>query len=155
MNNRLSSFVQFTIGFFIGVLILLAGATALAYVIFARMAANPPKPIFTEEQPAPAKIAAKPAATTGEKATPEKPKPAASPTTAEALPTGAYKARVTWSSGLSVRSEPSAEASRLAGVDYNTEVVILGQSPDGKWQKIRLSGSQEGWIKAGNVAKIE
>jgi hypothetical protein len=71
-----------------------------------------------------------------------------------ALPQGAYKGRVTWSSGLSLRAEPNTSASRVGGVDYNSELIILETSQDGQWQKVRVAnGTQEGWIKAGNVKK--
>jgi hypothetical protein len=70
------------------------------------------------------------------------------------LPSGAYKAKVTWSSGLSLRSEPNVSSDRVGGVDYNSELIILSTSSDGQWQKVRVAnGTQEGWIKAGNVKK--
>jgi hypothetical protein len=72
----------------------------------------------------------------------------------QTLPQGAYKGKVTWSSGLSLRADPNSSASRVGGVDYNTELIILGTSQDGQWQKVRVAnGTQEGWIKAGNIKK--
>jgi hypothetical protein len=72
------------------------------------------------------------------------------------LPTGAYKAKVTWSSGLSLRAEPSVSSDRVGGIDYNTELIILSTSSDGQWQRVKVAnGDQEGWIKAGNVKKSE
>jgi uncharacterized protein YgiM (DUF1202 family) len=151
-----ANFFQFIIGFFLGVLVLAGGATAIAYVLFANMTMNPPKPIFAEEKQAP-----KAATPTPEKKLTKpvekevKPSPKTSPEVKkEDLPKGAYKAKVTWSSGLSIRSEPNTEASRVGGVDYNAEVVIIQSSADGKWQKIRLSDGQEGWVKSGNVEKV-
>lgn len=73
----------------------------------------------------------------------------------EELPPGAYRARVTWSTGLSLRAEPGQEAARIGGVGYNSELIILKTSADGDWQQVRLLGSQqEGWVKAGNVEKV-
>ncbi|XTZ11456.1 MAG: SH3 domain-containing protein, partial [cyanobacterium endosymbiont of Rhopalodia inflata] len=74
----------------------------------------------------------------------------------EDLPSGAYKASVIWPNGLSLRAEPGEDAQRIGGLDYKDEVIILKTSLDGGWQNVRLSGNaQEGWVKAGNVQKIE
>ncbi|MEG3438433.1 SH3 domain-containing protein [Pannus brasiliensis CCIBt3594] len=77
------------------------------------------------------------------------PKRSAKPETADR----GYKARVTWQSGLSLRSEPTSQSARLGGLDYNTSVRIVGTSGDGQWQRVRLSDGREGWIKAGNITK--
>lgn len=163
--RRIANIVQFTIGFFLGILILAGGTTAAAYVFFAKMTANPPKPTFTEEKKENA-VTAQEARST-EPSQPQQPTVAESPSPEssaqeaqeeqqEALPPGAYKARVTWSEGLSLRSDPSREAERVGGVGYNAELIVLQESIDKQWQKVRLSnGSQEGWVKAGNLEKIE
>jgi len=79
---------------------------------------------------------------------------AQSPEPEQAVPKGAYKGTVTWSSGLSLRSDPNSSAGRVGGVDYNSELIILETSKDGQWQKVRVAnGTQEGWVKAGNVKK--
>lgn len=173
--NRLSSLFQFILGFFLGIFILVAGATGLAYVVFTAISANPPKPIFAEEKqektkeeppknspPAPDESSQRqPDAPDSpeSKAVLEKPAPQPSPEEkteeSEELPAGAYKARVTWQTGLSLRSDPTSDASRVGGIDYNTEIAILEQSEDGRWQKVRLADGQEGWVKAGNVEKLE
>lgn len=169
MSSRASSFFQFIIGFFLGIIILAGGTTALAYVFLSRMSAPPAKPLFagekSEEPATTAKGKSGSSSASEEKATASSPKTdasaasqakAASEEPEEKLPPGAYKARVTWNEGLSVRAEPSSDAARIGGVAYNKDLVILGYSDDRKWQKIRLPGSDsEGWIKAGNVEKIE
>jgi hypothetical protein len=82
------------------------------------------------------------------------PAPTQSPEPEQAVPKGAYKGKVTWSSGLSLRADPNTSASRVGGVDYNSELIILETSKDGQWQKVRVAnGTQEGWVKAGNVKK--
>lgn len=112
------------------------------------MSSSPPKPLFAEEKK---EQAANQKTTTSPPAN-----PSTTSTINEKLPPGAYKARVNWVDGLSVRAEPNAESQRLSGVEYKTELIILGTSEDGKWLKIRRSeGTLEGWIKAGNVDKIE
>ncbi|MCU0532848.1 MAG: SH3 domain-containing protein [Hydrococcus sp. Prado102] len=152
--KRVSNIVQFIIGFILGLAILAGGTAAVAYVFFAKMNANPPKPMFAEEKkeetPKTAQKPSTPQATPVAAASPEPEKPP------ENLPPGAYKARVTWAEGLSVRTEPGREAERIAGVDYNQELIVLQESEDKQWQKIRLAeGTLEGWIKAGNVEKVE
>jgi hypothetical protein len=70
------------------------------------------------------------------------------------LPPGAYKARVTWPEGLSLRDAPNLESNRIGGVAFNQEVFVLKLSDDQRWQQVRLADSeQEGWIKAGNTQK--
>lgn len=154
--KHLSNIFQFSIGFVLGLAILAGGTAALAYVFFAKMTANPPKPIFTEEkQEKNANKEVTPPAATAEAPAPES-SPEAQKEPEENLPTGAYKARVTWSDGLSIRSNPDREAERIGGVGYNSEIIILEESNDKQWQKVRLSsGSLEGWIKSGNVEKVE
>jgi type IV secretory pathway VirB10-like protein len=191
--KRFSAVLQFILGVFIGIALLLGGAAAVGYVLFSRMASPPDKPIFAEEKeepvakveiekkPAPAKSEAKAedkaaadkevakspdAAKSEPKTLPTaQPKPESPPeTTAKQeekaeeskseLPSGAYKAKVTWSSGLSLRLEPSTSSERVGGVEYNSELIVLSTSSDGQWQRVRLAnGTQEGWIKAGNIKK--
>lgn len=159
--KRLSGLLQFMLGFVMGVAILVGGATAVAYMLLSGMNSNPPKPVFTEEKKEETKEekAAKPQAEVKESPT-AAPAPKASPkpspearkreTTSEG-----YQARVTWQSGLSLRSEPTSESTRLGGLDYNTKVSVVGTSSDGQWQRIRLSDGREGWIKAGNISRVE
>jgi hypothetical protein len=156
--KRLSSIFQFIVGFLLGLLILAGGTTALAYVFFSKMTANPPKPVFAEEEKEnPTAKTPTPQASPDQKAVAEAPETESeSATQEEVLPPGAYRAKVTWSEGLSIRSEPSREAERIGGVGYNGELIVLQESQDKQWQKVRLSeGTLEGWIKTGNVEKIE
>jgi hypothetical protein len=155
--KRLSNIFQFLIGFALGLAILAGGTAALAYVFFAKMTANPPKPIFTEEkQEKNANKQSTTSATTAEAPASESTPEEQEKPEEENLPTGAYKARVTWADGLSIRSNPDREAERIGGVGYNSEIIVLEESNDKLWQKVRLSGgSLEGWIKSGNVEKIE
>jgi hypothetical protein len=60
---------------------------------------------------------------------------------------------VTQPIGLIIRQEPSVNAAQLGGVEYNREVIVLEDGPDGAWQKIR-SGAVEGWVKGGNTQRI-
>lgn len=167
--GRLSGLFQFVLGFLLGVVLLAGGTAALGFVFFSRMAAPPPKPLFDAEKQEKDKDAKKPLAKasptqteTTQKAQEEpvkeesKPEPSPEEKEEEKLPAGAYKATVNWSEGLSLRDEAGPDANRIGGVMYNDEIIVLETSSDGQWQKIRLAGGeQEGWIKAGNIQKLE
>ncbi|MEL4898234.1 SH3 domain-containing protein [Crocosphaera sp. Alani8] len=159
--NRLSGVFQFLLGFFLGIFLLVGGTASLAYVVFTRMNANPEKPLFAEEKPqdTTANADSDPAS---QQATETKPVEEVVSTETvmeeetEKLPQGAYRAKVTWSTGLSLRSQPSSDGERIGGVEYDTELIVLKSSADGDWQQVRLpNNQQEGWVKAGNVQEIE
>ena len=148
--SSLSGLLQFIIGFFLGMALLVGGAAAAAYFLLSNMTSSPPKPLFAGEKQ---ELAQK---TEKEKSS----SPTASPVEAipspQEIPTGTYKAKVIWNSGLSLRAEPSAEAARLGTVPYKAEIMVLGTNGDNTWQKVRLlSTEQEGWIKGGNIEKID
>jgi hypothetical protein len=120
------------------------GVIAVRYIV-TQIATAPPRPAFTNDPqpgaiaPAPAVIAPGPAA------------PAPSP-----LPPGAYRARVTQPIGLVLRSAPNRSGARLGSVDYNDRVIVLGNSPDQRWQRVRLGETgPEGWVRSGNTRRIE
>lgn len=151
----------------LGVCLLAGGTAALGFVFFSQMVAPPPKPLFDAEKQekdknpkkepvakvSPVKTETKVASEPAK----EESKPEPSPQEQEEkLPQGAYKATVTWPEGLSIRDQAGADASRIGGVMYNDKIIVLETTPDGQWQKIRIvGGTQEGWIKAGNIQKIE
>lgn len=150
-----SSLFQFIIGFFLGVILFGAGIAGGAYFFLTNVSGNSSKPTFAEEKPIAEK---KPEPKTSTKENPqpkvEAKKPETKPET-EDLPAGAYQGKVTWSTGLSLRSDPSTDAERVGGVDYNADLIILSTSNDNQWQKVRVpSSGQEGWVKSGNVQKV-
>ncbi|WP_308255836.1 SH3 domain-containing protein [Geminocystis sp. GBBB08] len=148
-----SSLFQFIVGFFLGVILFGAGIIGGAYFFLTNVSVNPSKHTFAEEKTSPEVKKPEPEKPEVQKPEPEKievtkPEP-------ENLPAGAYKAKVTWSTGLSLRSEPDTNAERIGGVDYNAELIILSTSNDNVWQKVRVpSSGQEGWVKSGNVQKV-
>ena len=171
--NRLSNVFQFIIGFILGVLLLVGGVAAVGFVFFSRLTAPPEKPVFSEEKESPNQVAQEKESPQPESVKPEQQEENATPTPTpspevkseekkpettqekEKVPAGAYKAKVNWSSGLSLRAEPSKDSQRIGGVDYNTELIVLEKSSDGNWEKVRVVGSdKEGWIKSGNVQKL-
>jgi hypothetical protein len=159
MNLKMSGFLQFIIGFILGIIFFTVGIAGGAYWFLTKVAVNPSKPIFPEEKPTPPESKPTETNTTApvvknETSTPpEETKNEETPK--EELPQGAYRARVIWESGLSLRANPSKEAERIGGVGYNSQLIILSVSDDKQWQKVRIPGSgEEGWIKAGNIEKI-
>ena len=157
----ISSLFQFVIGFIIGIGVLAGGSTVAAYLFITNVDKYPPKPLFTEEKhpenvPSDTTTSEAPAENNGmaieaiEVTRKEK-----TPVPQKPLEPGAYRAKVTWPEGLSLRSRPSIDGERIGGIGYNWEIIILKESADKKWQRIRIpSSQQEGWVKAGNVQKI-
>lgn len=153
-----SGLSKFLIGFVFGISLLTASGVAAAYYFYTKLSAYPPKPIFAEEQQQPpvAQPVNSPQVSESPKSNQTTPSstPSKSPAKEE-LPPGAYKARVTWPEGLSLRDAAGVEASRIGGVAYNQEIIVLQESNDKKWQKVRLAeGTQEGWVKAGNIERV-
>jgi hypothetical protein len=166
----ISNLFKFILGFLLAMAILVGSGVATALYFMNRSALAPPKPVYANDSPqvkaqAPKTPAPNAQATSQpDSATPEAtptPTPTATekPQTDEAtkpLPPGAFPARVTWSQGLSLRSEPKAESERVGGAGFNQKVIVLEESDDKVWKKIRIEGSnQEGWVKAGNLQQVD
>jgi Bacterial SH3 domain len=159
-----SNLLKFILGFLLAIAILLGTGVATALYFMNRTAIPPTKPVFSNDNPtqrtqnpkAGEKVATKtkPKPETTPSATPtETPKAEESP---KPLPPGAYQGKVTWAQGLSLRAEPKQDAERVGGIAFNQKVVILEESDDKLWQKIRQEDTnQEGWVKAGNTEKLE
>ena len=149
--NRSSRILQLILGFLLGVAMVVGALGAFGYFLWTRFTIMPSKPIFAEEiksKKPPRKVVKKPKPS---------PSPSLSPSpspTPEELPKGAYKSRVIWSEGLSLRSGPSRGNERVGGVGYNEEVIVLEE--DGEWVKIRSGqGGAEGWVKSANLSGKE
>jgi hypothetical protein len=150
-----SPLIKLLLGLFLAVAFLTGmGVFAMRYV--AQVTAPPPKPMFPNDRPS-VKVTAKPSATkpSAKPAAKPSPQPSASPSPT-ALKPGTYYARITQPDGLNVRESPDKEANRVGGVIFNEQVIVLEESADGGWQRIRLeSNGTEGWIKAGNSERVE
>ncbi|MEB3230331.1 MAG: SH3 domain-containing protein [Leptolyngbyaceae bacterium] len=73
----------------------------------------------------------------------------------ETLEPGAYQARVVQPIGLILRQGPDTSTIQLGSVAYNEELVVLSESSDGNWVKVRLPDSDvEGWVKNGNTEPL-
>jgi uncharacterized protein YgiM (DUF1202 family) len=146
-------------GFLIAIAIVIGGGFFAAQHLIAQFTAPPPKPTFPNDQPSapikplPTVPPAQPAAV---KPTPQpSPSPSAKPSPKPSEVAG-YPARITQSQGLNVRQSPGRDAARVGGVDYNQRVVVLEDSPDKEWQRVRIEGSDvEGWIKSGYTERVD
>ncbi|MDZ8109691.1 MAG: SH3 domain-containing protein [Nostoc sp. DedQUE12a] len=165
-----SGLIKYLLGFFLAIAVLIGSGVAVALYFMNRTGIPPAKPIFSNDSPS-VKAQAPKATEPGGKPTPtpsptkspssptptpsstESPKPTPSPTP---LPSGAYRGRVNWAEGLSLRAQPNQDAERIGGVGFNQKIIVLEESEDKAWQKIRLEDSgQEGWVKAGNTEKTD
>jgi uncharacterized protein YgiM (DUF1202 family) len=150
--NALYSAFKFLVGFLLAI-VLLAGASVAAALYFAaKLTTVPERPVFSNDRTAvkTAETGAKPAA----KATPvsvssDEPSP-------KPLEPGTYYAIVTQPIGLILRDTASRDSNRIGGVGYKEKVVVLEESADKEWQRIRIEdGNREGWVKGGNTEKFE
>ena len=149
----LSGIAQFLIGFTIGVALLVGGGVGAGYYFWTKLSTVPSRPTFSEEKPKPSPTAKKEGSTTASNSQSKPSTPIKLPT--KELPPGAYKARINWAEGLILRDASGADAARIGGVAFKQEVFVLQESDDQKWQKVRVAdGDQEGWIKAGNIERI-
>lgn len=160
--QRLSATIQFVIGFAIGISLIAGVSSAAIYTYYKKMSVLPQKPDFpkatvsseSDSDAADDSIDIQPieSNTTSED---EVEVSTAEPEVVEPeLPPNAYRAVVTWPEGLSLRSEPSTDAARIGGIGADASIIILEDSADGKWQRVRLPWSgQEGWVKGGNTQR--
>ncbi|MBO1346922.1 MAG: SH3 domain-containing protein [Hormoscilla sp. GUM202] len=119
---------QFLLGLAIAIALVFAGCLTSARFFMTKMTAPAPKPMFANDIPG------------GKKQS--------------GLPPRTYEARVTWPLGLILRDRPSYNSLRIGGIGYNERVLVLGESSDKVWQRVRVSDSfQEGWVKGGNTAR--
>ena len=164
--KTISRLLQFIIGFIVGISILGGVGFAAGYYFFTKMAATPPRPVFAEEQN-------KDKTSEGDSAGEEKEESKADVAATEEeeeqeeqekqedkeeeeLEPGAYKAKVNWPEGLILRDKPGEDAEQLSGIAFDEEVIVLKESEDGRWQQVRIPNSdRQGWVKGGNVDKVE
>ena len=174
--QRLSATVQFILGFVLGISLIVGISGTLIFAYYKKMSVLPEKPAFPE-----AKVATEATPDTDEPSsnleptdieplesnTTDEPQGTASPVTEEPepkpepepepepeLPPNSYRAVVTWPDGLSLRAEPDVNAARVGGISAEASIIILEDSADGKWQRVRLPWSgQEGWVKGGNTKR--
>ncbi|MBW4614327.1 MAG: SH3 domain-containing protein [Desmonostoc vinosum HA7617-LM4] len=161
----LSNLLKFILGFSLAIAVLMGTGFATALYFMNRTAIPPAKPIFANDNPqakgkdtkqAKAETTSNPKSEAQAESSPTSTKSPEATPSAKPLPSGAYRGRVSWSEGLILRSEPRQEGQRIGGVAFNQKIIVLEESKDKTWQKIRIEdGEQEGWVKAGNTQKVD
>ncbi|HEY9737720.1 MAG TPA: SH3 domain-containing protein, partial [Trichocoleus sp.] len=152
MKGFLVGLSKLVLGVMLALLLLSLAGVATARYFMARLAILPTRPTYENDVPPPqatnAPTAAVPVADTGGSSTPQEaaaPTPKATPT--PALEEGDYEAVVVQPIGLVLREGPGTTFAQLGGIDYNDQIVVLEESPDKQWVKVRVTdGGQEGWI---------
>jgi len=145
----LRGLVSLISGIAIAIAFLAAGGVIAVRYIVTQIATAPPRPSFANDPKPGAVVTPPPPPSSAVAPAPVLPPP--SP-----LPPGAYRARVTQPIGLVLRSTPNRSGARLGSVDYNDRVIVLGDSPDRRWQRVRLGESgPEGWVRSGNTRRLD
>ncbi|MEY3867890.1 MAG: hypothetical protein RLZZ338_1781, partial [Cyanobacteriota bacterium] len=156
---------KFIVGVFLALIIMTGASVTAALYFAAKLTALPEKPIYpNDKKPASptvaktpstaAKLNTNPNPTASSTPTPTPtPSPSESPSPSpKPLPSGAYRATVTQPIGLIVRDKADNDANRVGGIGYKEDIIVLEESPDKRWQRIRVKeGELEGWVKAGNT----
>jgi uncharacterized protein YgiM (DUF1202 family) len=155
----LAGVAKFVLGVSLAIAILMGSSVLVAVYFMYRVTTHPPKPVFANEKVT-KKVQNLPQAKTTEPKTLSATQPDEQPissknSSSQPLTPGTYKARVIWQQGLSLRTEPSQDAERIGGLEYNQQIVVLEESADKSWQKVRLTDGEEGWIKTGNIERIQ
>ena len=133
----LSGLTKFILGFFLAIAVLIGGGAAIALYFMNRTGIPPAKPVYSNDSPS-VKAQAPKATEPGSKSTltPEtkaesSPSSTSAPTespkatpSAKPLPSGAYRGRVSWAEGLSLRSQPNQQAEKIGGVGFNQKIII-------------------------------
>ncbi|AUS99055.1 peptide-binding protein [Nostoc sp. CENA543] len=155
-----SGLLKFILGFLLAIAVLVGSGVAVALYFMNRTSIPPARPIYANDSPTVATPTPKKTNVKTTSTSKTSPNPTPSPTpisteTPEALPPGAYKGRVTWSEGVSLRAAAQQDAERVGSVAFNEQVIVLEANQDKSWVKIRTEGSkQEGWLKIGNIEKV-
>lgn len=150
--NSVYSVFKFLVGFLLAI-VLMAGASVAAALYFAaKLTTVPERPVFSNDKTAAQIAGAGPGSTA--KASPVS--TSSDSPSAKSLEPGAYRAMVTQPIGLILRDTANRDSNRIGGVGYKEKVVVLEDSPDKEWQRIRVEdGNREGWVKGGNTEKVE
>jgi hypothetical protein len=151
-----SGIAKFFTGFVLAIAVLFfAGVSTTRYLI-TRFTTPPPRPTFPNE---PSAQADAPAESVSPPAEPPieavQPSPTLTPSATPTNPPGAYEALVTQPIGLILRQEPTQDSEQIGGIGYEEQVVVLEESSDGEWLKVRTSeNNAEGWVKSGNTERL-
>lgn len=150
----LSGLFKFIVGFLLAIVLLTGASVAAALYFAAKLSALPERPTFPNEVKTAQTAIAKPkltAASNPESTSSDTPSPSPKP-----LEPGAYRAIVTQPIGLILRDSPTRESNRIGGIAYKEKVIVVEETPDKQWQRVRIEQEdREGWVKGGNTEKTE
>jgi hypothetical protein len=151
--SGLINLIKFLLGFALAIALLGLGGVVTARYFITKLTAPPPRPTFANDKPAVTKTSVASKSAAANAATPQDSSSSASP--APTLEPGAYQARVVQPIGLILRDGPGRDSTQIGGIEYNSRVVVLEESPDKVWQRVRLENSDRaGWVKAGNTERV-
>jgi hypothetical protein len=155
-----SALLKFILGILLAIAVLLGSGVAVGLYFLNRTSIPPTKPIYANDSPA----LKDPDSKNKTQPTPKseaKPETSATPSptpteSEEALPKGAYRGKITWPQGVSLRAEPTTESERVGGAAFNEKIIVLEENPDKVWKKVRVESSKiEGWTKVGNIERVD
>lgn len=129
----------------------LAGAATARYFL-TQLSTLPERPVYDNDVKS--RPADSPKTNTAPQANVEKPADTQESTVNEAAePKALYQVKVTYGSGLLIRSGPGNEYGTIGGIDYDETVDVLEESGE-RWLKVRFDGV-EGWIRGkGNTQRL-
>ncbi|MBD2096940.1 SH3 domain-containing protein [Trichocoleus sp. FACHB-591] len=148
--SGLINLIKFLLGFALAIALLGLGGVVAARYLVTKLTAPPPRPAFANDKPLTNKAAtvSKPAAGNAQSSQ------VSSTASAPVLEPGAYQARVVQPIGLILRDGPGRDSNQIGGIEFNSRVVVLEESSDKQWQRVRLENSDRaGWVKAGNTER--
>lgn len=149
------------VGIFVAIGILAVGGYFAANYLITQFTKLPERPTFPNDDPNYRKSQVKASAKPNPSNSPASDKNKSEPSNPESksekpLPPGAFEGKVIQPIGLVLRQSASLDGAPVGGISFNEKVVVLESSPDGNWQKVRLLNSdREGWVKGGNIDKVQ
>lgn len=155
--------LKFILGVSLAIAIIGASGLYGARYVMTRLSASPERPFFPEEGPSSFTGGSGNGDGTPETVDSDAPNDTSSPeadepvdsVTQSELEAGAYEARVIQPIGLILRQGPDVSTTQIGGIAYNEGVIVLSESSDQRWIKVRLPDSGvEGWVKNGNTEKL-
>lgn len=150
--SGLLNLIKFLLGFTLAIALLGLGGVLVARYLITQLTAPPPRPAFANDKPL---AATKTSAASKSASKAQSPQTASNATAEPELEPGAYQARVVQPIGLILRDGPGRDSNQIGGIEYNSRVVVIEESPDKEWQRVRLENSdRSGWVKAGNTERL-
>jgi hypothetical protein len=143
--------LSLTFGLAVAIALLLGGAVIAVRYVITQIATVPPRPTFANDTPQTSPQPALAPATAPQTVAQPSPSPTPKP-----LEPGAYRARVTQPIGLVFRAGPGRNYDRIGGLEYNSRLIVLEASEDGRWLKVRIGDDgPEGWVVSGNTERLD